>query len=158
MWTFLLVTFVTFWHNTRNFQEKISGNTGSRTSAAWAQLNTDKYSIAFISKMCDFVEMKTISNMADGVLSKLTKEYSRDKKITQDVLTELRPVFGEIIFESLELLEWKDGITEIHSNTSKRTMFNVRGHGPIFDVNYIILPASWRWDALIRTGFTMHWR
>ena len=93
--------------------------------------------------MCDFVEMKTISNMADGVLSKLTEEYSRNKKITQDVLTELRPVFGEIIFESLELLERKDGITEIHSNTSKRTMFNVRGHGPIFDVNYIILPASW---------------
>ena len=96
-----------------------------------------------MSKMCDFVEMKTISKIADGVLSKLTEEYSKDKKITPDVLMELRPVFGEIIFESLELLERKDGITEIHSNTSKRTMFNVRGHGPIFDANYIILPASW---------------
>ena len=50
------------------------------------------------------------------------------------MLTELRPVFGEIIFESLELLERKDGITEIHSNTSKRTMFKIR--------------------ALVRIGFT----
>ena len=88
--------------------------------------------------MCDFVEMKTISKIADGVLSKLTEEYSKDKKITPDVLMELRPVFGEIIFETFKLLERKGGITEIQSNTSKRTMFtNVRGHGPTFDVNYI---------------------
>ena len=94
--------------------------------------------------MCDFVEMKTISKIADGVLSKLTKEYSKDKKITPDVLTELRPVFGEIIFETFKLLERKGGITEIQSNTSKRTMFKVRGYGQNFDVNYIILPSSWR--------------
>ena len=87
--------------------------------------------------MCDFVEMKTISKIADGVLSKLTEEYSKDKKITPDVLMELRPVFGEIIFETFKLLERQGGITEIQSNTSKQTMFNVRGHGPTFDVNYI---------------------
>ena len=82
--------------------------------------------------------------MADGVLSELTEQYSNTKKITTDVLKELRPVFGEIIFEALELLERKGGITEIQSDTSKRTMFKVRGHGPTFDVNYIILPSSWR--------------
>ena len=35
------------------------------------------------------------------------------------MLAELRPVFGEIIFETFELLERKDGITEftvIHQN------------------------------------------
>ena len=94
--------------------------------------------------MCDFVEMRTISKMADGVLSEVTEQYSNTKKITTDVLKELRPVFGEIIFEALELLERKGGITEIKSDTSKRTMFKVRGHGPTFDVNYIILPSSWR--------------
>ena len=94
--------------------------------------------------MCDFVEMRTISKMADGVLSKLTEQYSSSKKITIDVLKELRPVFGHIIFEALELLERRGGITEIQSETSKRTMFKVRGHGPNFDVNYIILPSSWR--------------
>ena len=117
--------------------------------------------------MCDFVEMKTItiSKMADGVPSKSTEEYSKDKKIIPDVLTELNPVFGEIIYETFELLERKvDGITEIHSNTSKRTIFNVRGHGPTFDVNYyIILPTScrcsynnWIYNALTLGIFPFH--
>ena len=107
----------------------------------------------------------TISKMADGVPSKSTEEYSEDKKIIPDVLTELNPVFGEIIYETFELLERKvDGITEIHSNTSKRTIFNVRGHGPTFDVNYyIILPTScrcsynnWIYNALTLGIFPFH--
>ena len=49
---------------------------------------------------------------------------------------ELRRVFGEIIFEALDLLERRGGITEIQSNTSKRTIFKVRGHGQNFDVIY----------------------
>ena len=60
------------------------------------------------------------------------------------MLKEFRPVFGNIIFEALELLERRGGITEIQSDTSKRTMFKVRGRGPTFDVDYIILPSSWR--------------
>ena len=59
-------------------------------------------------------------------------------------MMEFRRVFGEIIFEALDLLERRGGITEIQSDTSKRTMFKVRGRGPNFDVDCIILPSSWR--------------
>jgi hypothetical protein len=69
-----------------------------------------------------------------------TAVYSNNDSLTNEVLLELNSVFGPTFGTALDLIDY-GAVTEIQAETSKRTLYQVRG---TTGITYIVMPSSWR--------------